>query len=115
MSSQALRAEKAHTAGPWEYENGWLYHRGKSSTGIGYSDTILKIDDAAWRPSDADAARIILAVNCHDELVDALKAAKVVIGMMIRPDGMGDVVSGALDARIAKIDAAISHATGASK
>jgi len=46
------------------------------------------------------------------DLAEALDAAKVVIAMMERPEGMGDEVNAALDARLAKIDAALSKAKG---
>lgn len=65
------------TPGPWEFgkERRWLHHQGKSPTGIGYSDTILKIDDDAFRPSDADA-RLIAAAP------DMLAALKALAGPM---------------------------------
>lgn len=59
----------------------------------------------------ANAAYIVTACNAFPALVEALKAAKVVINMMERPDGMGDEVNAALDARLAKIDAALSAAS----
>lgn len=46
--------------------------------------------------------------DSHDKLVEALKAAKVVIEMMDRPAGIGSEVAVALDARCAKIDAALA-------
>lgn len=48
------------------------------------------------------------------DMYEALLAAKVVIGMMERPGGMGDEVNAALDKRIAQIDAALSKAEGRS-
>lgn len=86
-----------------------------SGDGYGYGGgTILTIGDLSFNfgespKAKAIAERIVLAVNSHDTLVEALKAAKVVIEMMERPLGMGDEVNAALDARCAKIDAALSR------
>jgi hypothetical protein len=72
-----------------------------------YDDADLALD---FEPAIARrAAFIVRAVNAHDEMVEALKAAKVVIAMMERPLGMGGEVNSALDARCAKIDAALSR------
>jgi hypothetical protein len=60
----------AHTPAPWNYEDGWLYSRGVSPTGMGYTDTVLKIDDATWQPTKADA-RLIAAAP---DLLEALQA-----------------------------------------
>lgn len=60
------------TQGPWEYVNGWLYHRGISPTGSGYSETILKIDEPAWQPSKVDAALIKAA----PEMLTTLEAVE---------------------------------------
>lgn len=51
---------------------------------------------------------VVASADCHDKLVQALKAAKVVIEMMERPSGIGPEVAAALDARCAKIDAALA-------
>ena len=64
--------EAKQTPGPWEYLNGWLYHRGVSPTGAGYSETVLKIDDPAWKPSKADAALVAAA----PELLATLEAVE---------------------------------------
>lgn len=61
------------------------------------------------------APAIQRSVNAHPELVKAVEAAKVVIGMMERPDGLGADVSSALDQRVAQIDAALSLAKGEGK
>ena len=62
-------------------------------------------DDAK---ASANASFIVSAVNSHDKLAEALKAAKVTIEMMERPSGIGPEVAAALDARCAKIDAALA-------
>lgn len=70
---------------------------------------------SAKAAAQADYERRVLSVvefrPAFPALVEALKAAKVVINMMERPNGMGDEVNAALDARLAKIDAALSAAS----
>ena len=56
-------------------------------------------------------ARLIAAAP---DMYEALLAAKVVIEMMERPEGMGGRVNAALDKRLAQIDAAIAKAEGMS-
>lgn len=51
---------------------------------------------------------VVVPAGSHNKLVDALKAAKVAIEMMERPSGIGPEVAAALDARCAKIDAALA-------
>lgn len=57
---------------------------------------------------EADARLIAAAPDMYE----ALLAAKVVIEMMERPEGMGGRVNAALDKRLAQIDAAIAKAEG---
>ncbi|MCO5159650.1 MAG: hypothetical protein M9939_00820 [Mesorhizobium sp.] len=89
--------EPKWTPGPWR-----IAGKGTIRAGQGW------IADVNWRNRDANA-RLIAAAP---DLAEALMAAKVVIGMMERPEGMGNEVNAALDARLAKIDAALSKAKG---
>lgn len=72
-------------------------------------------EDLAHKKDETFAAWNRRSVNSNPELVKALGAAKVVIGMMERPDGLGADVSSALDQRVAQIDAALSLAKGEGK
>lgn len=52
-----------HTPGPWEFgkERRWLYRDNLKADGNFSSSTILKVDNDAFRPSEADAMLIAAA------------------------------------------------------
>ena len=67
-----------HTPGPWEFgkDRRWLFRDNLKSDGVFSSSTILKIDDDAFRPNDADA-RLIAAAP---DLLEALEECLPVVG-----------------------------------
>ncbi|WP_426779794.1 hypothetical protein [Pseudomonas aeruginosa] len=57
---------RKHTPGPWQWNHGRLLHNVAGE----YSETILDIEEEAWRPTDDDAKLIAAA----PELLGALIA-----------------------------------------
>ena len=70
-----------HTPGPWRlvtkpYE-GWTQSRGFLGQIVGADDTVIYHGPSSFQAlvGDANAERIVLCVNAHDDLVAALQEA----------------------------------------
>jgi len=63
-------SKTAHTPGPWEFgkDRRWLFRDDLKADGNFSSSTILKINDDAFRPSEADAHLIAAAPDMYAEL-----------------------------------------------
>lgn len=98
-----------HTPGPWEFakERRWLFRDNLKVDGVFSSTTILKIDDDAFRPSDADARLIVAA----PELLEAAMYAVQQLAEGEEPDFDAD---GEEIDPFERLRAAIAKATGSS-
>ncbi|HHM8948092.1 TPA: hypothetical protein ACRNDK_002303 [Pseudomonas aeruginosa] len=67
-----------HTPGPWQWNHGRLLH---NVTGE-YSETILDIEEEAWRPTDDDSKLIAAA----PDLLEALQGMLEVYGGQYNDD-----------------------------
>lgn len=102
-------SKPAFTPGPWSWMRGLEPYSDQHTLSPG----VLIANGTDGTP-DGDA---IDQANAHliaaaPDMYEALLAAKVVIEMMERPEGMGGRVNAALDKRMAQIDAAITKAEG---
>ncbi|HCL4178634.1 TPA: hypothetical protein N2C23_005533 [Pseudomonas aeruginosa] len=59
---------RKHTPGPWQWNHGRLLHNVAGE----YSETILDIEEEAWRPTDDDSKLIAAAPELLDALVNLL-------------------------------------------
>lgn len=112
MSSQALRAEKAHTATPWKI------FRTKTGVYIGVGDKdgqgILDAGFGVWSDGaerEANASFAVLAVNCHDELVAALEDCAEIL-FHLGTAGKNPSQDEAIDAVRERARIAVANATG---
>lgn len=94
----------SYTPEPWSYE---VHELSEGFSAIVYDEHGRAVADHL----SEDRAHLIAAAP---DMYGALLAAKVVIEMMERPEGMGGRVNAALDKRLAQIDAAIAKAEGRS-
>lgn len=110
-ASTETKPKAAHTPGPWlirKPDNG-IYDTDDDIANVVARGPYGLITIA--EEVDVADARLIAAAP---DMYEALLAAKVVIEMMERPEGMGGRVNAALDKRLAQIDAAIAKARGES-
>lgn len=77
-----MQTKQGHTKTPWEYHQSNKYHTEcrfiTTSKKTGKYLHIAKIygsNDSILMEAEANAAFIVKAVNCHEELVEALKQA----------------------------------------
>ncbi|WP_058148073.1 hypothetical protein [Pseudomonas aeruginosa] len=61
-------SKHTHTLGPWQWNHGRLLHNVAGE----YSETILDIEEEAWRPTDDDSKLIAAAPELLDALVNLL-------------------------------------------
>ncbi|MFU2648698.1 hypothetical protein ACM7OW_28715 [Pseudomonas aeruginosa] len=61
-------SKHTHTPGPWQWNHGRLLHNVAGE----YSETILDIEEEAWRPTDDDSKLIAAAPELLDALVNLL-------------------------------------------
>ncbi|MFP6354749.1 hypothetical protein VST52_07285 [Pseudomonas aeruginosa] len=61
-------SKQSHTPGPWQWNHGRLLHNVAGE----YSETILDIEEEAWRPTDDDSKLIAAAPELLDALVNLL-------------------------------------------
>ncbi|HBO1165287.1 TPA: hypothetical protein L4E73_003331 [Pseudomonas aeruginosa] len=85
-----------HTPGPWQWNHGRLLHNVAGE----YSETILDIEEEAWRPTDDDSKLIAAAT----ELLEALQDLDALRGPFPPSDE-------AVEAAWRKASAAIAKAT----
>ncbi len=113
--------ESRHTPGPWKAyyaKNGKLLGVGVDRPGD--DDHAVGITDyqgGLWGDDDeqkANAERIVAAVNCHDELLEALQSSlQFVEAWRAEYRGLrNDSQCKRIEAQIAKTEAAIARATG---
>ncbi|HHZ8399307.1 TPA: hypothetical protein ACWMHB_001516 [Pseudomonas aeruginosa] len=90
-------SKQSHTPGPWKWNHGRLLHNVAGE----YSETILDIEEEAWRPTDDDSKLIAAA----PELLEALQDLDALRGPFPPSDE-------AVEAAWRKASAAIAKATG---
>ncbi|AVE33978.1 hypothetical protein [Pseudomonas aeruginosa] len=79
---------RKHTPGPWQWNHGRLLHNFAGE----YSETILDIEEEAWRPTDDDAKLIAGA----PELLEALQVCIEQITALCSADDVPDQARAAI-------------------
>ncbi|MBV6027252.1 hypothetical protein KUT53_22515 [Pseudomonas aeruginosa] len=79
---------RKHTPGPWKWNHGRLLHNVAGE----YSETILDIEEEAWRPTDDDAKLIAAA----PDLLEALQVCIEQITALCSADDVPDQARAAI-------------------
>ncbi|MFO7066833.1 UNVERIFIED_CONTAM: hypothetical protein P3C79_16435 [Pseudomonas aeruginosa] len=81
-------SKHTHTPGPWQWNHGRLLHNVAGE----YSETILDIEEEAWRPTDDDSKLIAAA----PDLLEALQVCIEQITALCSADDVPDQARAAI-------------------
>ena len=99
-----------HTPTPWHVDGECIYGTTQRGDYVRIADTtVADGDNLPDKEADANASFIVRAVNCHDEMLKALKAVELgVFGSMLPNSDIDVCTRGTL----AQVQAAIAKAEG---